>query len=57
MRIEPAVRQPGVVHDRVHPDGIYAMAAKQRARGREDSLSRLRLALTRHPHVRHPCNA
>ena len=57
MRVEPAMRQPGLVHDRVHPDGVDPVAAEQRAGRGEDPLARLRLAFARHPHASHPCIA
>ena len=51
MRIEPAMRQAGAVHDRVHADRIDPVAAEQFAGGSKDPLARSCLAL---PVIRSP---
>ena len=57
MRVEPTVRQAGMMHDRVHPDGIDPVETEQRDRGMQDPLARFRLPFARHPHRSHPCIA
>ena len=39
MRIEPAMRQAGMVHDRIHADRIDAVAAEQRPGRIQDPLA------------------
>jgi hypothetical protein len=46
------MRQAGVVHDRVHPDRVYPMAAEQLASGGEYPFARSCLSLPGHPMLR-----
>ena len=58
MRVEPAMRQAGAVHDRVHPDRIDPVLAEQRAGGIQDPLARFRLSFApSSASCPHPCIA